>query len=49
MEGLAEYIREKVLPNKKEFALKGDKGREAYEKHFVKDLCIYNLKEILNN
>lgn len=48
-EGLAEYIRAKVLPNKKEFARKGDNGREAYERCFVKDLCIDNLKEILNS
>lgn len=48
-DGLAEYIRANVLPNKKAFSCKGDNGRRAYEKYFVKDLCIDNLKEILNN
>ena len=48
-DGLAEYIRAHVLPNKKAFSCKGDNGRRAYEKYFVKDLCIDNLKEILNN
>ena len=47
-ESLARYIKESVLSNKMEFARKGNNGREAYERSFVKDLCIDNLTDILN-
>lgn len=49
IDGLAAYIKEEVLADRKAFAKKGDNGRKAYENHFVKDLCISNLENILND
>ena len=49
VDGLVTYIREVVLTDRQAFAKKGDNGRTAYKKYFVKDLCINNLENILKD
>lgn len=44
---LAEIIRNKVLPDKDGFRLKGVNGRRFYEEHFMLDDCITNMEGIL--
>lgn len=46
---LAEIIRDKVLPNKEEFELKGKNGRKYYEENFMLDDCITNIEIILKS
>ena len=46
---LAKIIREKVLPNRDEFAAKGKNGRSYFEKNYTLEQCIDNLVEIIEN
>lgn len=47
--GLAELIRNKVLPYKEDFAQKGMKGRDFFLEFFTKEKCISNLETIIKN
>ncbi len=44
---LAKIIRERVLPQKKEFSLLGANGRSFYEFNFTKEHCINKLCDII--
>lgn len=47
-EAFAELIRNKVLPDKKNFELKGQNGKKYFLAHFTKKHCIDNLCTIIS-
>lgn len=47
--GLAKVIRDKVLPDKEEFANKGVNGRRFWNDYFRMDKCIDNLCDIIKD
>lgn len=48
-DALAEYIKDIAQNGQDTLRKMGENGRSAYERYFVKDMCIENLENILNN
>lgn len=48
-QGLADLIREEVLPHKDVFEEMGRNGRKYYEENYTMDMCMDNLERIISN
>ncbi|MDY0201554.1 MAG: glycosyltransferase family 4 protein [Tenuifilaceae bacterium] len=47
-DALVDLIKNRILPNREEFAKKGANGRKFFEKNFKMDICIDNLEKIIS-